>query len=178
METFRRTLFIFPPGNLQKFNNFWQLRERNSPHDNNLEGRVKRNDGPFQPRGKFRLFLPPEDKKLPRIIQESFLAKARTRKNFYRSLKLFSLGVLRVEWFALPLRLWSSYNGPGGTDVRAGPAVGAEGRVNARMLFPGGDGVQGAYRQTFSAVGAFFGDLVRHKKNSSPLSAFSGQLRT
>jgi hypothetical protein len=100
-ETFRKTIFL--PGSPQKFNNFWQLRERNSTHDNNLEGRVKRNNGPFQPRGKFRLFPSPEEKKLPRIMQKSFPAKARTRKNFCRSLDLFVLGVLGVECFGLPL---------------------------------------------------------------------------
>jgi len=55
-----------------------------------------------------------------------------------------------------------AFDGPGGTDVRAGSAVGAEGRVDAGTLFPGGDGVQGADRQTVPAVGAFFGDSVRH----------------
>ena len=166
MDPFRRILFIFPPGSLQKFNSFWQLRAKNSSHDNNLEGRVKRNYGQFQPPGKFRLFPPPKEKKLPRIMRKSFLAKTRIKKIFFRSLNLFAPGVLRVECFALPLHLWSAFDGPGGTDVRAGSAVGTEGRVDAGTFFPGGDGVQGTDRQAVPAVGAFFGDPVRHDSNS------------
>jgi hypothetical protein len=153
------------------------LRGKSSVHDNNVEGRVKRNDGPFQTLGKFRLFSPPKEEKLPGIVQKPFLAKARNKENFFRSLNLFPLGVLGGECFGLPLHLWSAFNGPDGTDVRAGPAVGAEGRVNAGMFFPGGDGVQGAYRQTVPAVGAFLGDLIGHKKTaiSYQRSAYSRQ---
>jgi hypothetical protein len=143
------------------------LRVRNPTHDNNLEGRVKRNNGPVQPRGKIRLFPLPKDKKLPWIMRKSFLAKARTKKNFCRSLNLFALG-------ALPLHLWSAFNGSGGTEVRARSAVGTKGWIDLGTFFPGGYGLQGADFQAVPAAGAFFGNLVGHK-DSYQRSAISFQ---
>ena len=73
---------MLPPGSPQKFNSFWQLRGRNSTHDNNLEGRVKRNYGPFQSLGKFRLFPPPKEKKIPRIMRKNFFSKGKNQEKF------------------------------------------------------------------------------------------------
>ncbi len=60
----------------------------------------------------------------------------------------------------------SAFNGPGGTNVRAGAAIGAEVRVDAGPDSLVGDGAQGTDREAFPAVGAFFGDLVSHFRNA------------
>jgi hypothetical protein len=156
------------PEGPKKFSSFWQLRGRNPTHDNNLEGCVKRNCGPPRPQGKFRLFPLPKRKKLPKIMRKSLLARARTRKNFWRSLNLFALGALRVECFALPLYLWSAFNGPGRANIRAGPAVRAKGGIDPGSVIPLRDSLERTDHQAVPAVGAFFGNLVSHKINSYP----------
>jgi hypothetical protein len=150
------------------------LRERNSTHDNSLEGRVKRNYGPVQPQGKLCLFLLQKEKKLPWIMRKSFLAKARTEKNFCRPPNGFALGALGVERFTLHLYLWSAFNGPDRTDIRAGSAVGTEVRVDSGAFLPVGNRLQGTDREAVPAMVAFFGDLVGHK-NSYQRSAISRQ---
>jgi hypothetical protein len=67
------------------------------------------------------------------------------------------------------------FDGPNGTDVRAGSAVGTEGRVDLGMVFPLRNGIQRTDRKAIPAVGAFFGDFVRHKKTATSyqLSAVS-----
>jgi hypothetical protein len=59
-----------------------------------------------------------------------------------------------------------AFKGSHGANVRTGSAVGTEVRIDLGTPFPGGDSVQGTDRQAIPAVGAFFGNLVRHFFNS------------
>lgn len=91
-----------------------------------------------------------------------FLSKGKNQEKFCRFLNLFAPGALRVECFALPLHLWSAFNGPGRANVRASPAVRAKVGIDPGSVIPLRDSPERTDRQAVSAVGAFFGNLVGH----------------
>ena len=117
-------------------------------------------------------FSPPGGQNITCEYAKALLGKGKNQKNYFDT---FSRTVLpgRMIHYSPPLR--TALNGPSRAEVRTGPAVGAKGGIDPGTVFPFRNGSEGAGRQAVPAMGAFFGDLVRHRKTAISVqrSAFS-----